>query len=329
MDEPTFPEFKPNAAAITPWYVNTDSTLVNNAKSQIAEEKAKENYKGVGTTLKEVNINAKKVVKGSRNLNGSGEADLVLDEKDMLKAGKKTLIELLDEKIPGIQEEGFWSPSMAETPIPMSYVLHGKRVSFVFDGLDIDKFFFPDTSNDNPRLKGLKGRALKEMKDIIYMTERKYYIKPLLNYYTAEDILGIELMFQSKYNMSYASNLLPGKGLQHPSFDTYAYIEITTRSKQGPFMKVTPGTYLYKPLAFTLPKQFYSPKYTIANKTTAIGTDMRSTIFWEPNIVTDANGKATVSFYSADKAVDYSVIIEGTDMAGGLGFGKKEIKLNR
>jgi hypothetical protein len=329
MDEQTFPQFKPGSLVSAPWYVNTDTALLNNATSLVAEEKAKKEYRGEGTELKEVSIKAKKIVKGSKNLNGPGEADLVLDEQDMLKAGKKTLIELLNEKIPGIQEEGFWSPSMAETPIPMSYVLHGKRVSFVFDGLDIDKFFFPDTSSDNPRLKGLKGKALKEMKDIIYMTERKYYIKPLLDYYTAEDIRGVELMFQSKYNMSYASNLLPGKGLQHPSFDTYAYIEITTRSKQGPFMKVTPGTYLYKPLAFTLPKQFYSPKYTIANKTTAIGTDMRSTIFWEPNIITDATGKATVSFYGADKAADYSVIIEGTDMNGGLGFGKKEIKLNR
>lgn len=167
------------------------------------------------------------------------------------------------------------------------------------------------------------------MKNHVFMTERATYIKNYLDYYTAEDVVGIELMDQPKYNRAYASNSLLGpKGFQTPAFNTHAYIEITTRTGHGPFMKVTPGTYLYKPLAFTLPKQFYSPKYNVNTKNIAPGTDMRSTIFWEPNIVTDAAGKATVSFYTADKPVDYSVIIEGTDMSGGLGFGKKVIRSN-
>ena len=166
------------------------------------------------------------------------------------------------------------------------------------------------------------------MQRYIYMSERKQYIKPLLNYYTAEDIIGIELMFQPKYNMSYTVPV--GQNiLKAPNFDTHAYIEITTRGNRGPFMKVTPGTYLYKTLAFTMPKQFYSPKYTAKNKNTAVGNDMRSTIFWEPDIITDANGKATVSFYSADKAATYSVIVEGADMSGALGYKKAEIEVRK
>lgn len=328
MDEQTFPEFKPDPSTPTPWYVNTDTTLLRNANSAIAEQKAKDDYKGEGTQLKQVEIKAKKVVKGSKNLNGPGEADLVLDEKDMLKAGKISLTDLLNEKITGIQEEGMWRPSPSAGARPMSYMLYGKRISFVFDGIDIDKFFFPSMLDDDIRLANLKGIEKQRMKERIYSNERKAYIKSLLNYYTAEDVIGVEMMFNPKYNSSYASVAIMGpNGVYTPNFDTHVYIEITTRTKHGPFMKVTPGTYLYKPLAFTLPKQFYSPKYTVNNKTTAIGTDMRSTIFWEPNIITDANGKATVSFYSADKAADYSVIVEGTDMSGGLGFGKKEIKL--
>ncbi|GAB2987980.1 TonB-dependent receptor plug domain-containing protein [Mucilaginibacter puniceus] len=323
MDEQTFPEFTSDKFIPAPWYVNTDTTLLNNATSLVAEEKARKEYKGEGMELREVSIKAKKVVKGSKNLNGPGEADLVLDEQDMLKAGKKTLEELLFEKIPGIVLEGFWwkcNGRADECRVPMSYLLYGKRISLVFDGVDIDKYFFPDTA---------RGKS-KEEKDLFLMNERAVYIKNYLNYYTAEDVLGIELMEQPKYNRAYASVLLPGRSLREvPQFNKHAYIEITTRSKQGPFMRVTPGTYLYKPLAFTLPKQFYSPKYTVKNKNTAVGTDMRSTIFWQPNIITDAAGKATVSFYSADKTADYSVIVEGTDMSGGLGFGKKELKLNQ
>ncbi len=315
MDEQTFPAFKPDQFIPTPWYVNTDTTLLRNANSVIAEEKAKKEYKGEGTELRQVNITAKKIVKGSKNLNGPGEADLVLDEDDMKKAGKKTLTDLLREKIPGIIDiGGRWTRCNNQRPsdciIPMAYVLYNKKISFLFDGIDIDKFYSPKSNND-----------------------RWSYIKNYLDYYTAEDVRGIELMFQSKYNTVYAGTAVSmpdGTGFKTDSddaFDSHVYIEITTRTGHGPFMKVTPGTYLYKPLAFTLPRQFYSPKYTVNNKNTAIATDMRSTIFWEPNMITDASGKATVSFYSADKAANYSVIMEGTDMRGGLGYGKKAIIL--
>jgi hypothetical protein len=105
----------------------------------------------------------------------------------------------------------------------------------------------------------------------------------------------------------------------------FAYFEITTRAKKGPFMQVTPGTYLHKTLPFSLAKQFYSPRYNVKNKSAGVGTDLRSTIFWEPNIITDKDGKATLSFYSADKAADYTVLIEGADLDGTLGFGKQQI----
>jgi hypothetical protein len=302
MDEQTFPEFKPDKFIPAPWYVNTDTTLLNNAVSLVAEEKAKKEYKGEGMELREVNIKAKKIVKGSKNLNGPGEADLVLDEQDIFKAGKKTLAELLKEKIPEIQEIGLFKPCMGCKGIPTAYLVYGKKIHLVIDGLDVDKF----------------------NSDLDFSATKRTYIKDYLDYYTAEDITGIEYMFNPKYGRSYARADFKDLGAEK-----HAFIEITTRTGHGPFMQATPGAYLYKPLAFVLSKQFYSPKYTATNKNTAVGTDMRSTIFWEPNIITDAAGKATVSFYSADKAADYSVIIEGTDMSGGLGFSKKSIQLKQ
>jgi len=55
----------------------------------------------------------------------------------------------------------------------------------------------------------------------------------------------------------------------------------------------------------------------------SIITDMRSTLHWEPNIITDAAGKATVTF----KAAEYTVTIEGADMDGQLSFGTGQIKV--
>jgi len=60
-----------------------------------------------------------------------------------------------------------------------------------------------------------------------------------------------------------------------------------------------------------------------------MGTDLRSTIHWEPNVITDRDGKATVSFYSADKPADYTATIEGTDLNGNLGYSSKKIKVDQ
>ena len=74
--------------------------------------------------------------------------------------------------------------------------------------------------------------------------------------------------------------------------------------------------HIYKPLAPAYPKQFYRPKYAVKDFTVP---DLRSTIHWEPNIITNSEGKAFVSFYAADQPGSYTVIVEGSDMNGNLG----------
>jgi len=92
-------------------------------------------------------------------------------------------------------------------------------------------------------------------------------------------------------------------------------------------MGVISGTqgYAYRPMPISWPHNFYSPRYTVA--TTPTGKDRRSTIFWEPNVVTDAYGKAALSFFSADQPGTYTVIIEGTDMNGSFGYSRQKIKV--
>lgn len=76
-----------------------------------------------------------------------------------------------------------------------------------------------------------------------------------------------------------------------------------------------------------LAKQFYRPRYTANSRDKGMGTDLRLTLHWEPNVITDATGKATVSFFSADRSAGYTVIIEGADMKGQLGCGTGQIKV--
>lgn len=74
-----------------------------------------------------------------------------------------------------------------------------------------------------------------------------------------------------------------------------------------------------------MPKQFYRPRNLSKQKDST--TDARSTIHWEPNVITDTNGKAIISFYSSDKAGAYTVTIEGADMNRGVGSILKKLRL--
>ncbi len=59
-------------------------------------------------------------------------------------------------------------------------------------------------------------------------------------------------------------------------------------------------------------RTFYSPYYgTTANK-----TDLRTTIYWNPNIVTNEQGKATLTFYNADPKTKISIDAEGISDTG-------------
>lgn len=64
------------------------------------------------------------------------------------------------------------------------------------------------------------------------------------------------------------------------------------------------------------PAEFYAPRYD--TPTTSRKKDLRSTIAWEPNLRSDASGRASMSFWSADRRNDYNVIIEGITNKGEL-----------
>ena len=304
MDEVKLPVFNPSQLTM-PWYLNTDSTLLNNSKLKTQQAKAISLYKGEGNMLKEANIFSKKVIKGSKNLNGPGEADLIIDEEELAKANKMTLNDLLHQKIIGLTDRGRWEVVQNGGTVAMTWVLNYKKLHFVFDGMDLE-FFFPKQN----------------------IEERYHTIKSYLDYFTAEDITGIELMWSSKYDTNYGIRYLPANKIgELPHYQVDAWLEITTRSKHGPFMQVVPGTYLFKTLPFTLAKQFYRPRYTAKNRDKGMGTDLRSTLHWEPDLITDASGQATVSFFSADTSAGYTIIIEGADMDGQLGYGTGQLRV--
>jgi hypothetical protein len=74
-----------------------------------------------------------------------------------------------------------------------------------------------------------------------------------------------------------------------------------------------------KPKGFTAARTFYSPRYEVS-KDAPVGGDLRTTIYWNPRVNTDATtGAATFDFFNADGKGSYRAIIEGLDADGNIG----------
>jgi len=281
IDEPQFPDFK--IKNIQPKPIIEQVLVPNEELTKLKSFQQKLD----GTMLKEVNINAIKTVNNSDNLNGPGQADQVLNEADLKKEGRVTLLEVLEKRIKGFM-----------------LTANGARINtqplkFIFDGMDLEfgqNLSFIDLRNE------LQG-------------------------YSIENITGLEVAVNMKYTSRYNFRHQENSHLISYVEGGPSYIEITTRAKKGPFAKPARGMYLYRSLPFSLPlKEFYVPKYH-RQKAETEAPDLRSTVYWNPNILTDAEGKASFFFYTTDVAGTYTVVVEGSDMNGNLGFFKRKIKV--
>ena len=84
---------------------------------------------------------------------------------------------------------------------------------------------------------------------------------------------------------------------------------------------------MYKPLVPVSTKSYYSPAYSTP-KSENSGPDLRSTIYWNPEVLTDDNGEAIISFYTSDKPGNYLIILQGMDYLGRLGFISQYLQIN-
>ena len=79
------------------------------------------------------------------------------------------------------------------------------------------------------------------------------------------------------------------------------------------------------PLGLQTPAEFYSPRYETEEEREIGPPDLRTTIYWNPNVTLSAGGAAEFDFYTADTPSDYSVIIEGITSDGLIIHGRTRI----
>jgi hypothetical protein len=79
-----------------------------------------------------------------------------------------------------------------------------------------------------------------------------------------------------------------------------------------------PNIIKFSPKGFSRQREFYSPKY-VNPAATYNFNDLRSTIYWNPKVLTTAEGGLSLEYYNADGKGTYRAIIEGVDKNGNIG----------
>ena len=78
------------------------------------------------------------------------------------------------------------------------------------------------------------------------------------------------------------------------------------------------GIVSFKPQGMYKSREFYSPNYDDPKINSKIA-DLRTTIYWNPNIVTDSTGRAMVEYFNGDNTGPHAVIVEGINARGEIG----------
>ncbi|MBN8821994.1 MULTISPECIES: TonB-dependent receptor plug domain-containing protein [unclassified Spirosoma] len=87
---------------------------------------------------------------------------------------------------------------------------------------------------------------------------------------------------------------------------------------------VTPGTLIAKLPGYAPVREFYAPRYDV-QKPEHVRPDYRTTLYWAPMIQTDAQGKATLSFFTSDAKTTVRLRVEGATVDGKPGVGRGSI----
>ncbi|HTM97122.1 MAG TPA: carboxypeptidase regulatory-like domain-containing protein, partial [Pedobacter sp.] len=76
-----------------------------------------------------------------------------------------------------------------------------------------------------------------------------------------------------------------------------------------------PGIITYSPKGYAISRQFYSPKY---DSNTDPKPDLRTTVYWNPSILSNEKGEFKLEYFNADEPGLYRIVIEGIDLIGNL-----------
>jgi hypothetical protein len=150
-------------------------------------------------------------------------------------------------------------------------------------------------------------KTMEIIMDGVLIDESDPSLQPLQNI-NAADIYSIEVLENPAYLAVYGSKATGGA------------LVITMRNgSERNSVNIQPGLTNIKFSGFYKARTFYSPKYEVKTPEYSL-PDNRSTIYWQPVLLTDKSGNASFNFYNADgENTTYRVVVEGMDAKGYIG----------
>lgn len=133
---------------------------------------------------------------------------------------------------------------------------------------------------------------------IIVIDDVTYEDSDILELIQAEEIESVSLIRDA------SANIFGARGIG-------GAIVITLKDPRDFPSKPASGIITYSPLGCSDPVEFYHPTYETPDKRENAPTDLRTTIYWNPQLQLDANGTATIEYYTPDSTGPQDIVIEG------------------
>jgi len=282
--------------------------------------------------IKEVVIEAKRPVKGSWNLNGPGQADHVLYEEDIARYDKyDRLLDILKAEFSQFHQESWKNDEL----LRMKYMpIRDKNMVLV-----IHKGTVPDTYpiwrfENRTVLFVLNGRVIPAeipAEDNFTLsrhpkTDSLQLIASKFWNIAASEVTGIEIVDSPEYVWAYDGKIKNYYPMgEPPLFITWngplrpLIVEITTQSGSTNLERTQIGTAQQHLRGFAVPKSFYVHKYYPEDIFDRAEYDLKPTIYWNPEVVTDQEGRAEIRFPVGNKPHGLQIRVEGMDLQGGIG----------
>lgn len=80
---------------------------------------------------------------------------------------------------------------------------------------------------------------------------------------------------------------------------------------------------------YSVVREFYVPKYNTEEEHLSVNPDIRKTLYWNAELVTDENGEAGFAFYTDDRQTRLQIAVQGMSGDGLFGFQSQSIAVDK
>ena len=279
------------------------------------------------TYIEPVTITTNRIIKGSRNRNKSGNADIVLDNKDLGKYDSFTdIIDVLYNELPELSIGWFGTPlhkrdirglnivgyeyfsKDRKSGYDQLFAYYDRPVFFLVDGFDMSLYMRQIINTQNYDYGSIQSFDLSNN---------------ALSSISVCDIEGIEVMIDYKYTWIYNNGISDNPYIKKPIF-----VEITTKDGYGPNQLFSEAGFKdFRIKGTHTPKEFYTPKYIPEDHTDRFNYHHKPTLYWNPSVTTDSLGIAKISIpIEKNYPRTLQLISEGHNLNGKVGSGFQIIK---